>query len=120
MFVDIVATLQGLVDALEDAGVEASLDPADLNLPAVFVTLDRVTDAVLTGGAGTVRARLLLLAPDRDARRSLEALQALYAEVLAVVTPTSDVEATVARTPDGGGEVPALTFTRDLEPLITE
>lgn len=109
---NIIATLQGLVDALNAADVEASLDPAELNLPSVFVTLDRITDYTI-GGGGVVRARLLLLAPDRDPRRALEGLQALYDATIAVVDPMSDVEATPATMPDGS-EVPALSFTHDL------
>lgn len=114
MDVDLIGTLQGLVDALAAAGTPASLDPSDLNLPGVFVTLDRITEATLAG-AGIVRARLLLLAPDRDQRRALEALQVLYGQVLEVVTPTSDVEAMPAAYQ--ATEVPALSFTTDLEPL---
>jgi hypothetical protein len=109
---DIANALQGLVDALQAADVEASVDPSDLNLPGVFVTLDRVTDMTMAGG-GIVRARLMLLVPERDHRRSLEALQDLYAATTDVVTPMSDVEATTAALP-AGHEVPGLTFTHDL------
>lgn len=119
MAVDVVGTLQGLVDALRAADVEASLDPSDLNLPGVFVTLDRLTDYTLGGAAGTVRARLLCLGPDLDHRRALEGLQVLLAGVQAVVDPTSDVEATVAAVP-AGVEVPALSFTTDLTPSESE
>lgn len=116
MRVDLVGTLQGLVEALEAGGVEASLDASDLNLPGVFVTLDRLTVPTLAGGAGLVVARLFLLAPDRDSLRALEGLADLYAAVLAVADPSSDVEATVAARP-AGPELPALMFTIDLEPL---
>lgn len=111
----IADTLQDLVDALNAADVPASLDPNDLNLPGVFVTLDRLATGTLTGSYGIVRARLLLLVPERDARRSLEALEALYVATTAVVTPSSDTEALPANY--AGAEVPALSFTTDLHPL---
>ena len=107
-----VATLQGLVDALTAADVPASMDPNDLNLPGVFVTLDRLTGGTLDGGYGIVRARVILLVPERDPRRSAEALEALYTATCEVVTPTSDVEALPAAY--AGAEVPALSFTTDL------
>lgn len=109
---DILGALQGLVDALRASDVEASLDPSDLNLPGVYVTLDRIHDYTLAG-RGVVSARVMLLAPDRDNRRALESLQTLYDDTTAVVDPTSDVEATTAALP-AGHEVPALTFTTDL------
>lgn len=109
---DMFGALQDLVDALVAADVEASLDPSDLNLPGVYVTLDRITDPTLSGG-GTVRARLMLLGPDLDDRRALEGLQDLYTATTAVVTPMSDVEATTANMP-AGPDVPGLTFTTDL------
>lgn len=109
---DIVGTLQGLVDALRAAEVEASQDPSDLNLPGVFVTLDRLTEFTLGGGC-IVRARLLLLVSDRDHRRAVEALQDLYNATTAVVDPTGDVEATTAALP-AGPDLPALMFTTDL------
>lgn len=109
---DIVGSLQGVVDALQLADVRASMDPAKLNPPAVYVTLERIGTWTLAD-EGTITARFLLLVPDTDHLRSLEALQDLYVATVQVVTPTSDVEATTGVMRDQT-ELPALTFTMDL------
>lgn len=105
--------LADLATALREAGVEASVDPSDLSLPGVWVTLDRLADPTLLGW-GSVRARLVLLVPDRDHLRALEALDALLEAVLAVVDPMSDVEAGTFTA--SGTDVPGLSFTTDLDP----
>lgn len=109
---DFRGALEDLADALAAAGVEASVDPADLDLPGVWVTLDRLTVPTFTGG-GLVRARLLLIVPDQDHIRAVEALQDLYDATVAVVDPMSDVESTLA-TVQAGPDLPALTFTHDI------
>jgi len=105
--------LTDLAAALRKAGVAASVDPSDLNLPGVWVTLDRMADPTLNGW-GTVRARLILLVADRDHQRALEALATLLLAVQEVVEPDSDVEAGTFT--NSGTEVPGLSFTIDLDP----
>lgn len=111
---NIATTLQDLVDALQAADVSAALEASKVRAPGVWVTLDRLPATGYTlGRGGIVRVRLFLVVEERDARRSLEALQALYDQVEAVVDPTSDVEAASLDLPDRPG-LPALVFTTDL------
>lgn len=110
---DFVAELQAMAAALQAEGVEASLDPSDLNLPGVFLTLDSLRDLTLAGDHGTCRVRLYLLVADRDPLSAASELQQLYAATAAVVPPMSDVEATLNRLPSSPAELPALTYTHD-------
>lgn len=111
---NITATLQDLVDALQAADISADLEAARVRTPGVWVTLDRLPASGYTlGRGGIVRARLFLVVGEKDAHRSLEALQGLYDQVEAVVDPASDVEAAALDLPDRPG-LPALLFTTDL------
>lgn len=111
---NITGTLQDLVDALQAADVAADLEAAKVRAPGVWVTLDRLPASGYTlGRGGIVRARLFLIVQERDARRSLDALQALYDQVEAVVDPTSDVELSTLDLPERPG-LPAFMFTTDL------
>lgn len=109
----IEAALQGLVEALRAADVQADLDAAKVKLPGVWVSVDRLLDWTLSGG-GMIRARLFVVVADRDDRRVLEALDDICALVFDVVDPMSDVETTNLQLPNGGQPRPALTFTHDI------
>ena len=106
---DILAGLDGLTVALNAAGVPASVEVSDLNLPGVWVGMDRITEHTLAGG-GTLAARLLLIVPDNGQREAAKALSSLLAQVSAVVTPVGDITAETVAMPDGS-TCPALAFT---------
>lgn len=77
--------LTGVVDVLTAAGINAALDPRDLNLPGVWVTVHDITDPTLCGGYD-VRAQLCLIAGDFATATALQHLGALLDAVAAVVT----------------------------------
>lgn len=110
---DIPATLDALVSSLRAVGVEADTDGSALNLPGVWVSLDRLTDPTLGGEFATVRARLWLAVPPHDTPRSLAALSELLDNVMFAVPPMSDVETGRLGLQDNT-EAPALTYTYDI------
>ncbi len=77
--------LTGIVDVLTAAGVNAAVDPRDLNLPGVWVTVHDITDPTLCGDY-SVRAQLCLIVGDFGTATSLHHLDGLLAAVADVVT----------------------------------
>lgn len=97
-----------LAASLEAAGVRASLDPSDVNLPGAWVTVETIQ-------AGNLRGTLILgcvvylIAPDQDYRRALEALAAAYnLTVPGVLTPDGPVVPQGVILPDTSTPLPAL------------
>lgn len=83
--VDLVETLNGLDE------VRATLDPAEVNTPGVWVTLEQIR-AVNIRHDSRIQAVLYLIAQDQDYQRALLALQTLYnAIVPTVLTPDGPV-----------------------------
>lgn len=107
----VTAALEDLVDTLEAADVEVALDPADLNLPGVWVQVTGVAADRLEGR--TITTRLVLVVPDTGALRSLEALLELLDKVDTVVPVDTATPLTVAL-PEGGGPFPGLAVPFDL------
>lgn len=78
-----IAPATDVIDTLKAAGIRASLDPATLNLPGVWV---QVTDlAIATYGTSKVDMTLALIVGDQDAKRAQTALLKLLNEVAAVL-----------------------------------
>lgn len=111
-------TLEGaqeVVDALQAAGVRASLDPARLPLPGVWVQVAGFELDTMT--TFKTDLRLQLLVGDKDSRRAMEALVALAAKVHPVIA-TGKARARTVNMPDGPA-LPALevlTSTRNNRP----
>lgn len=106
-----------LVDTLNAAGVRASLDPATLNLPGVWVQVTELS--VATYGATAVTMTLALLVADQDAQRAQTALVQLLNDVGAVI-PVRSGAARTYLLPDGT-RLPGLAvpFT-DTAPIESE
>jgi len=100
--------LAGLVDLLEAAEVRAAQDPAEVNTPGAWVTLESVVPATLRGDY-RLEAVVYLIVPDQDHRRALAALADLYNQVVpAVLTPDGPVVAQAVVLPDTSTPLPAL------------
>lgn len=117
-----LACLGDARDQVLAADLECVLDPREATtLPAVWLRMDGLAGPVLAGGAGG-RSRVLVtvfcLVRPVDTERDLEALEALLAQVAAVIPPMSDPRHVGVLLPGGGQPAPALSYTHDL--LITE
>ena len=105
--------LLALVDQLTAAGLNASLDPADVSPPGVVVRADALLPAAgKLCGDEPVRVSLLLVAPATNSVAAYRALDALYA-VVATTVPIATDEATFQRLvmPDDPTGLPALRVT---------
>lgn len=106
-----------LVDTLKAAGIRASMDPAHLSLPGVWVQVTSLS--VATYGATSVTMTLALLVGDKDARRAQTSLIELFNQVAAVI-PVRSGDARTFLMPDNS-RVPGLAvpFT-DTAPIESE
>lgn len=106
--------VDALVEALVDAGIrQASVDPADLSLPGVWVQITGV-DQDRLGSGPTINTRLVLMVPDTGIRLSLEALAELYNQVCEVIDPAGPATPLTVSLPEGGAPVPGLAVPFDL------
>ena len=117
------ATLESVAADLRAAGIPATIDPRNLNPPAVLVRGDQVdAGAGKLCGTETIRFSLLLVVPDIGEASAYAALDALYSTVKsagAAVRLTTDprpFERTVL--PDSPTALPTLrlTGTRHYDP----
>lgn len=99
--------MQQLVDMLVDAGVSASMDPAEVNLPGCWLALD---SPVVANMAGQLRLEctLYLIAPDTDPRRALDALGGLFGTVTGLLHPDGRVVTQGVVMPGNPTPLPAL------------
>jgi hypothetical protein len=87
---DLFAQVGEIVDALKGAGIrDVSLDPADINVPGVWVKPPRVTPDVLAGYSLTVD--LVLIVEPVTPPHALDALETLFELVESVVGGPSGV-----------------------------
>lgn len=102
--------------AIEGAGVAAVLDPADLNLPGVWVEPDGLTPAYLDGGFDA-RVTCVLVVPDNGVIESLDSLTELLATILGGTDlAIGDVEATRAILRNHSADpLPAFKFTATVQ-----
>lgn len=102
------APVTALVDALRAAGVRADLDPASLNLPAAWVTVEGLQAANVRHDLA-LDVAVYLIAPDQDYARALEDLADLFnSTVPEVLTPDGQVVPQGVILPDSSTPLPAL------------
>jgi hypothetical protein len=107
--------VQELCDDLTAGGVPATMDPADLNLPGAWVSVDAFVPEVL--GGYSVKVTVYLIVPDTDPRRALERLGDLFDLCVNLgLLPAEDATATGVALPDGGGPFPALAVPFLIDP----
>jgi hypothetical protein len=113
--VDPYQVLTDLMWALIGAGIDATIDPRDLNPPAVLVELESISHNLLSGGV-TTRVRLFCVVPDVGTGEALRMAAALMMRVLAVVEPNTELDSTyeAISTPDGTGPLPAILLRVDV------
>lgn len=104
-----------LVDLItEDAGIRATIDPRDVNAPAVWVSPRQIDHDILAGG--TVTVDLWLVAPDNGTPRALAVLDEMLSAVLGVVDPDAPTSlAESLKLPDSPAPLPAFRVTVQLE-----
>lgn len=101
------APFDELIAALGSVDVQASMDPADLNLPAAWLALDTVQSANVRGQL-ELRCRLFLIAPDTDPARAVTLLGDLYDKTTQVLSPDGQVVAQGVVMPGDPTPLPAL------------
>lgn len=80
-----LAEVRAFLTALNEGGVRASLDPAKVNAPGVWLRLLPVDHDTL--GGSTLRAEATCVVPDTTDDAALDGLAALHDAVLALVDP---------------------------------
>lgn len=99
--------VQQLVQLLVGAGVRATTNPEDLNLPGAWVTVDTVAPLVL-GGPLELRCLVYLVTGDTDYAHALDTLAGLYNRMATVLTPDGDVATQGVVLPGNPTPLPAL------------
>jgi len=92
----------------------ASSDPAMVNPPGVLTQVETITPDRL--GSYTLRARVLLISPDRDADRAMETLATLLTAAQSVLgRPVDTVNAATVVLPADPTPLPCLIYPVDLD-----
>ena len=102
------APLTELLELLGSVDVQASMDPAELNLPAAWLALDEVRTANVRGSL-ELRCRLFLISPDTDPLRAVGLLGDLRDKVTTVLSPDGPVVAQGVVMPGDPTPLPALS-----------
>lgn len=105
--------LEELVDVLGSVGVQAVLDPAELNPPGAWIALDTV-DRFTVGGRLELGCRVFLIAPDTDPRRAFAVLADLFNRTGQVLTPDGQTVSQGVVLPGDPTPLPALAVPVNL------
>lgn len=114
------AACEGVVAAFTSAGLSASMQAGEVNLPGVWVWPDVMTPDRLDGN-GTLMVRCNLIVPDVESLDALEMLDTLLAAVLDVVSPDGEIRPQIVRMPDPPASLPSfglsvpVNYTREME-----
>lgn len=101
------APVAELVDLLSATGLQASQDPAELNMPGAWVTVDQIIPSALAGG-WEIKALVFLIAADQDYARATAALAEAFNLLHTVVTPDGPVQPQGVIMPGDPTPLPAL------------
>lgn len=117
------ADLDALAAVLKAAGVrDASMDPAKVNLPGVWIELTGIDLDVLDGV--TIKVNLVCLTQDTDPRRAATQLAALFNQVIpAIADLGGPAETTVPGTyvfPGSTAALPGLAIPLELTTTTEE
>ena len=107
MTLDLTAPEQ-LAELLRGAGLEAASDPADVNLPGVWVTLDQAS-ALTVGDDWEHQLVVFLVVPEAPHPQALAGLQELWDQLEAAgVSPDGPVQTWGLILPGSPAQLPAL------------
>lgn len=95
--------------------VPAAIDPRDLNLPAVWVTIDGYDTDRLNQAAGTISVTLFAIATDSGTPTSLEQLDTLVDGVTTALGGANWESRAVLLVSQGPTPLPALSTTISLD-----
>lgn len=97
-----------LIAACEAAGVQTSMNPSELNLPAAWLQLDQLRGVNMDGNL-RLECNLFLISPDTDPMRAVEQLGELFDLLVpAVLTPDGPTVTEGVVMPDSSTPLPAL------------
>lgn len=99
--------VQQLVDVLVGAGLSASANPEDVNLPGAWVTVEQITPLTMDG-ALQLSAVVYLVAGDSDYTRAYSSLAELYGLMAGVLVPDGPVVPQGVVMPGNATVLPAL------------
>lgn len=99
--------VQELVDAISAAGLQASQDPSDLNMPGAWVTVDQIVPSVLAGG-WEIQTLVFLIVQDQDHRRASKRLAQAFNKLQTVASPDGPVRPQGVIMPGDPTPLPAL------------
>lgn len=110
----ITEALSEVTDRLTTAGIPHAIDPRDLNLPGVLLTVRARTWDTLDADASTVTIEAIAIAPDTgQPLHTLDVLDTLISRCAAVLDPISPITEATAGTvllPNHGADpLPSLT-----------
>ncbi|MFD8101941.1 hypothetical protein ACFV24_20580 [Nocardia fluminea] len=112
---DIVGTLDRIVNDLRAQGLRANIDPVKLTPPCAWVTVTQVAHTRL-GGCAEATVSVLLVTTDRPPPLAHASLGELLDKALAVVDPTEPTVTNEAvKLTDNGQPLPAYRITTTTE-----
>lgn len=101
------APVENLVELIESAGLQAAQDPAKLNMPGAWVTVDQVVPSTLAGG-WQIQCLVFLIVQDQDYRRASRRLAEAFNKLHDVVEPDGPVRPQGVIMPGDPTPLPAL------------
>lgn len=96
-----------LVELITATGLQASQDPAELNLPGAWVTVDQVVPSTLEGG-WEVKALVFLIVQDNDYARASDQLADAFNKLHTVIDPDGPITPQGVIMPGDPTPLPAL------------
>lgn len=108
-------SLQDIADMVTAAGVQAAVDPRNLNLPGAWVTPGLVSFDVLDEDTAFMRFDVYLVAPDHGAVHSLNSLGDMLAKIRPALQ-VGEAQPVMVNLPNHGADaLPALLISIDAQ-----
>lgn len=112
------AALDLILQALEAAGIRATIDSRNLQAPGCFVTVTHIGDMTLDGEHAKVTGAVVAVVRDLGGTADIDNLTVLVDDVVdalvAAGVEIKDIDTNEQATPPTGGKLPAAKFTYSL------